>query len=111
MQRTNAGTYTVTVTNASTNMTVAIQLHVLVPQLLSSSLLLTNGRVFISFGDYNGGSLSAQDIPTFVLQASSNLLNWVTLPDAIVPTGNGQLGFIDNLQTVPPPVFFRVLEQ
>jgi hypothetical protein len=111
VRRSDAGTYTVTVSIASDSFIFATELYVLVPQLVNPPLLQPDGTVFVSFGDYDGGILGAQDSGSFVVQASPDLVNWVTLPDAIVPAGNGQLGFFDDLTTIPPPVFFRVLEQ
>lgn len=111
--RAQNGTYSVTVTNytASGNSTISSNavLKVLVAQLLGLPKLLSAGSFQLTTTDANGGLLALADLANFEAQASTNLLNWVTLPNALSLT-NGALLLQDAGPTNYPARYYRILE-
>ena len=111
--RAQDGNYSVTVTNYSLPSNSIISsnavLKVLVPQLLGSPMLLPDGTFRLTSTDADGGLLQPSDLANFEAQASSNLLNWVTLPDALSLT-NGMLLLEDVTPSNYPVRFYRLLE-
>ncbi len=91
--------------------TNAFQLHVLVPQLLSSSFVQTNQTLSISFGDPGGGILTTQDIASFVIQTSTNLVDWASANPSISTNAGGGLSFQVPVPTNDGAGFYRVLSQ
>jgi alpha-tubulin suppressor-like RCC1 family protein len=108
--RAQNGTYFVTVTNSggSTVSSNAV-LKVLVPQLLASPKLLPDGSFQLTSTDANGGLLQPSDLANFEAQASTNLLDWETLTNALSLT-NGMLRLQDPASTNDPMRFYRILE-
>jgi alpha-tubulin suppressor-like RCC1 family protein len=107
--RTNNGSYYVAVSNGGgTTISSNAILKVLVPQRFSAATILNNHAIFFS-GDSDGGLLTANDLAGFTAQASSNLVNWVTLPNALSIT-NGFLMLQDSAQTNYPSRFYRIVE-
>ncbi len=108
--RAQNGIYTVTATNpgGSTVSSNAV-LRVLVPQLLGTPVLLPDGSFRLTSTDANGGLLSPSDLANIEVQASTNLLDWVTLPNALSLT-NGTLLLQDSGQTNYATRFYRLLE-
>jgi hypothetical protein len=109
--RAQDGTYFVTVTNAggaavSSNAVV----YVNVPQVLGTPALLPNGSLQFTSCDVGGGTLPPSDLPNFTAQASTDLLNWVALPNALSLT-NGMLLLQDNTWTNYATRYYRILEQ
>jgi hypothetical protein len=84
-------------------------LNVLVPQQFGPPAILPNGAVLFTSGDVNGGSIPDSDLAAFEAQASTNLVDWATLPNALSVT-NGQLLLQDPVQTNYPARYYRVLE-
>ena len=108
--RSQNGTYCVTVTNAGGSVTSSnAVLKVLVPQILASPTLLPNGTLQLASTDANGGLLQPADLANFEAQASTDLVNWVTLTNALSLT-NGTLQLQDNSGTNWPARFYRILE-
>ncbi len=107
--RTNSGTYRVVVTNAlgSATSSNAILL-VRVPQRLGTPVRLGDGTFTFLSSDGDGGTISAGDLSRFEAQASTNLINWTTLPGALTLT-NGSLRFND-LSSNAPMRFYRIIE-
>jgi hypothetical protein len=108
--RTNNGIYSVLISNPggttpSSNATV----KVLVAQKFAPGALLTNGSLIFLSGDSDGGLLTTNDLSGFTAQASSNLVNWVTLPNALSLT-NGFLMLQDPAQSNYPARFYRIIE-
>jgi hypothetical protein len=85
-------------------------LRVLVPQKFAAPVVLTNKSVVFISHDADGGLLSPADLPAFTALASTNLVNWATLPGALSVT-NGQLLLRDVNQSNYPARFYRILEQ
>ena len=108
--RAQAGTYSVTITNAggfvsSSNAIV----HVNVPQLLGAPKLLPDGSLQLSSTDANGGLLTLANLANFEAQASTNLVDWTTLPDALSLT-NGLLQLQDAARTNFNTRYYRIVE-
>ena len=108
--RAQDGTYSVIVTNSggmatSSNATVLVK----VPQLLGSPVLLPDGSLQFNSTDANGGLLSSADLANFEAQASTNLVDWVTLPSALSLT-NGMLQLQDAGQSNYNARYYRILE-
>ena len=111
--RAQNGTYSVTISNiilsGSSTVSSNAVLKVLVPQLLGSPKLLPNGSFQLTSTDANGGLLSPSDLANFEAQASTNLVNWVTLPNALSLT-NGLLQFQDSGQSNFTARYYRLIE-
>jgi alpha-tubulin suppressor-like RCC1 family protein len=108
--RAQNGTYSVIVTNAGGSVSSSVvSLSVLVPQLLGTPHLMPNGSFQLTSTDANGGLLSPADLANFQAQTSTNLVNWVTLPNALSLT-NGMLLLLDPPQTNSPARYYRILE-
>ena len=108
--RAQDGNYFVTVTNSSgSTVSSNAVLKVLVPQLLGSPMLLPDGTLTFTSTDANGGLLLLSDLANFQAQASTDLVNWVTLTNAFSLT-NGMLQLQDNGGTNWPARFYRIVE-
>jgi hypothetical protein len=106
----NNGIYSVLVSNpGGTTLSSNATVKVLVAQKFAPGALLTNGSVIFLSGDSDGGLLTTDDLPGFTAQASSNLVNWVTLPNALSLT-NGFLMLQDPAQSNYPARFYRINE-
>ena len=111
INRAAAGTYSVVVSNVTGTVTNDIQLHILVPQLLSTFFVQTNQIMSVSFGDADGGLLTAQDIPSFVIQTSTNLVDWTSIDLPISTNASGGLSFQLPSFSDPGCGFYRILSQ
>ena len=108
--RSARGVYSVLVANSGGGaLSSNAVLSVLVPQQFGAGAIGANGRVLFTSGDVDGGVLTATDLAAFEAQASTNLTDWVTLPNALSVT-NGLLLLQDPTQTNYPARFYRVLE-
>jgi hypothetical protein len=108
--RAQDGVYCVIVSGAGGSVTSSVvNLKVLVPQLLTSPTLLPNGTLQLTSTDANGGTLSPSDLPNFEAQASADLVNWVTLPNAL-SLANGRLQLSDPARTNYTARFYRIIE-
>jgi hypothetical protein len=108
--RRDSGLYGVLVTNLagatpSSNWTLVVR----VPQRLGAAMRPSAGGLALNFGDADGGLLTAGDLAGFEILASTNLLDWTTLSNAVVLT-NGQALMIDTSCTNRPLRFYRVVE-
>jgi hypothetical protein len=111
VSRTNSGLYAVLVTNlAGTNTSSNAVLKVLVPQQLAQPVVLPNGAVVFFSSDVGGGLLPSSALPGFSALVSTDLVNWVVLPNALSIT-NGFLMLQDPDQTNSPARFYRIVEQ
>jgi hypothetical protein len=76
---------------------------------LSEPTLLPGGRLQLLFNDADGGALlTSNDVATFEVLASSNLVNWTVITNALTLT-NGSVLFQDSTTNYPAR-FYRVLE-
>jgi hypothetical protein len=110
VSRAQDGTYSVTVTNigGSTVSSNAV-VKVLVPQLLGTPQVLPNGSFQLTSTDVDGGLLQPSDLANFEAQASTDLVNWVTLPNVLSLT-NGMLLLQDNSQSNLTARYYRIIE-
>lgn len=107
--RANQGSYSVLATNSGgSTLASNATLTVIVPQLLSS-LRCNNGCVELLSRDADGCVMSATLLPKFEAQVSSNLVDWVSLPNALTLT-NGSLLVRDPEPPRWPRRFYRVVE-
>lgn len=109
--RLDSGMYSVSITNAlanaqSSNATV----RVMVPARLAPPTLEPGGGVNLLFNDADGGAmLTTNDLATFTVYASSNMVDWVTVTNALSLT-NGSALFHD-VWTNSPQRYYKVTEQ
>ena len=108
--RAQNGAYSVIVTNAggvavSSNALVIVK----VPQMLGTPVLLPDGSLQFTSTDANGGALTADNLPNFEAQATTDLVNWTTLPNALSLT-NGMLQLNDSTRTNFTTRFYRIIE-
>lgn len=109
--RTGAGTYSVFITNNYANLQSSnAVLRVLVPERLGQPTLLPGSRIQLLFNDADGGAmLTTNDLATFTVYASTNLVNWQTITNALTLT-NGSIIFQDTISNAPQR-YYRVVEQ
>jgi len=111
LTRTNSGSYSVIVSNLASSVASSnAVLKVLVPQSFRAPVLLSAGSILFFSGDSDGGLLTPGDLPNFMAQASTNLLDWTSLLNSLSIT-NGLLLLQDTSQTNYPVRFYRILEQ
>jgi hypothetical protein len=108
--RTNSGVYSVLITNlfgsvTSSNGTLLVR----VPQQLGTPVLLPGGAFQFGSGDADGGLLQPSDLVNFEVQASTNLLDWTVLPNALSLT-NGLLQLQDNGSSNFTTRYYRIVE-
>lgn len=109
--RSNSGIYSVVITNIAGSTTSSnATLRVLVPQLLSKPILQPDGTIMFNSVDADGGMLSPADLANLQVQASSNLVDWVSLSGALTLT-NGALQLQDADSTNFPARYYRIVEQ
>jgi hypothetical protein len=80
-----------------------------VPQILGAPVLLPDGSLQLTSTDANGGTLTPADLANFEAQASTNLVNWVTLPNGLSLT-NGMLQLNDAARTNFTTRYYRIVE-
>jgi hypothetical protein len=111
IRRADAGTYSVVVSAPySQSATNGVQLRVLVAQLLSVTSTPAN-RVSVSFSAADSEPLTGADIPSFVIQTSTNLVDWSPAILPLSTNGNGSLSFSPPVSPVAGRGFYRVLSQ
>jgi hypothetical protein len=108
--RQNQGSYSVWATNSGGGTLASnATLNVIVPQLLSNLHRDANGGVQLLSQDVDGRTMAASLLPKFEAQTSSNLVDWVALPDALSVT-NGSLLIRDPDAYRWSQRFYRVVE-
>jgi hypothetical protein len=108
--RAQNGAYFVTITNTGGSVTSSIvSLKVLAPQLLGTPTLSPDGSLLLSSTDADGGLLTASNLVNFEAQGSTNLVDWLTLTNALSVT-NGMLQLQDDGQTNYPARYYRIIE-
>ena len=107
--RAHAGVYSALVTNAWGNLASSnAVLRVVTPQYLRTPQPNGAGKVRILFGDADGGILTTSDLPHLEVHASTNLLQWTLLTNALSLT-NGAIWFDET--PAAPHRFYRVVEK
>jgi hypothetical protein len=84
-------------------------LKVLVPQRLSAPQFFPDGSFGFSSRAADGGTLQPSDLAGFEVQASTNLVDWVSLPGALTLT-NGVLQLRDPAAASARMRFYRIIE-
>ena len=108
--RTNSGVYFVVVTNlagSATSSNAILDVHV--PQLLGAPAVQPDGSLAFSATDADGGLISSNVFANLQLQASTNLVDWTTLPNAL-NYSNGLIYVQDSDATNSADRFYRILE-
>jgi hypothetical protein len=108
--RHDSGHYAVVLSNPvgrtlSSNAIVLVR----VPEKLGAPQQLADGTFMLTAGDADGSPLWTTDLPGFQAQVSTNLVDWVALPDSLTLT-NGLLLLRDSYSTNYPARFYRILE-
>lgn len=108
--RANQGRYSVWATNSGgSTLASNATLNVIVPQQLSNLRRQTDGSVELLSRDVDGCVMAASLLPKFEAQVSSNLVDWVRLPNGLTCT-NGALLLRDPEAGRWPQRFYRVVE-
>jgi hypothetical protein len=85
-------------------------LHTGVSQRLDTPVLLEDNTVVLFWRDVDEGSLSAEALAGFKVQASTNLVDWVTLSQPLTLT-NGSVWLQETNGAVHPMRFYRLVEE
>lgn len=110
VRRSNSGVYSVTVTNVAGSVTSSnAVLTVHVPQYLSAPIVQFDGTLRFTSSDVDGGALSQSNLANLHVESSTNLVDWVTLPNALTLT-NGVLQIQYPAATIAPDRFYRIVE-
>jgi photosystem II stability/assembly factor-like uncharacterized protein len=109
--RTDAGTYSVFITNGFSSLQSSnAVLRILMPERFGPPALLPGDTIQLLFNDADGGALlTSNDLATFTVFASTNLTSWFSITNTLAVT-NGSIIFQDSF-TNAPQRFYRVLEQ
>jgi hypothetical protein len=78
---------------------------------LSASFEQTNQVLSVSFGDADGGLLTAQDISSFVIETSTNLIDWTPASLPVSTNAAGGLSFQAPISSGSGGGFYRILSQ
>lgn len=109
--RIDSATYSVSVTNAlETIQSSNAIVRVLIPPRLAQPTLSTDGGLSLLFADADGGTMiSSNDLATFNVFASSNMVDWVTVTNALTLTNGSVL--LQDVWTNTPQRYYKVTEQ
>jgi photosystem II stability/assembly factor-like uncharacterized protein len=109
--RGDGGTYSVFVTNGFSNLQSSnAVVRIILAERFGQPTLLPGNQIQLLFNDADGGAmLTTNDIATFEVFGSTNLLNWFAITNSLTLT-NGSIIFQDAI-TNAPQRFYKVLEQ
>jgi hypothetical protein len=109
--RRDSGMYALRVSNAGGSVLSSnAQVKVVVRQFLENIRVLADGAIELQSGDVDGGLLREEDLGSFEVETSSNLVDWVAAP--YVPSlVNGKLVLRDTNSPGLPGRFYRIAEQ
>lgn len=109
--RADDGVYSVFVSNAYSGIQSSnAVLTVFLAQRFGQPQVLPGNQIQLLFADADGGAMfTSNDLATFTVLASTNLVNWVAVTNALSLT-NGSAVLVDTM-TNAPRKFYRVLEQ
>jgi hypothetical protein len=80
-----------------------------IPTLLTAPIAQSDGSFMLTAKTTNGQPFLLTNAALFILQASSDLLNWTPLTN-ISPLANGAIDFFDSGATSSPARFYRLLK-
>jgi uncharacterized repeat protein (TIGR03803 family) len=109
--RSNAGPYSLVVSNyygtaASSNASLVVQ----VPQLLSSAGVQPDGSFRLTSAYQDAFPLTSNDLSRFTAQSSTDLVQWVSLTNAVA-LSNGAFIVTDTNTAGVPVRFYRIIQQ
>ncbi|HVM47833.1 MAG TPA: LamG-like jellyroll fold domain-containing protein [Candidatus Acidoferrum sp.] len=109
--RPQSGAYAALVSNpvgqvCSSNAVLVVR----VPESLGCPIVLPDGTLALLAGPVDGFGLAPGDLPRFQAQASTNLVDWITLPNSLTLT-NGLLRLWDPASTNCPSRYYRIIGQ
>jgi hypothetical protein len=107
--RADAGLYSIWVSNCVGSASSSAALTVQVPQRLSNPRFVPPGAFQLISGYADGWPVSPSELSSFEAQASSNLVDWVTLPNSLVLSG-GSLILQDTSSPNQPSRFYRIVQ-
>jgi hypothetical protein len=111
VRRTNEGIYSVLVTNSAGVISSSnAVLRVLMAQRFQTSSRSADGSISFISSDYDGGLIPESDLTGFEASASTNLVNWEPLTNALSIT-NGMLLLLDPSQSNYLSRFYRIIER
>jgi alpha-tubulin suppressor-like RCC1 family protein len=109
--RRDSGIYAVAVSNSGgTTLSSNAQLVVRVAQWLEPVASPPQSGFTLVSRDADGAPLGPEDLASFQAQTSTNLLDWIILPNSLTLT-NGSLLLIDPEAANYPQRFYRIIEQ
>ena len=114
VDRMTAATYSVQVTNSvGSALSDKATLRVLVPQVLTSSVLSGEGRFQIRFGDIDGARMNLQTATNLLIQTSTDFVNWIDLTPEVagISVVDGRLQFEEHDVANRPRRFYRIIER
>ena len=110
VSRADSGSYRSVVTGAvGETMSTPATLLVRSPQRLCAGQVLSDGSFTATSSDAGENSISAADLPRFEVQSSTDLVNWISLSDALSLT-NGVLLLRDPTAAGRANCFYRIFE-
>jgi hypothetical protein len=107
--RADAGVYSVWVSNSVGSASSSAALTVQVPQRLSNPRFVPPGAFQLISSYADGWPVAPTELAGFEAQASSNLVNWVTLPNSLAVSG-GSLILQDTSSAKQPSRFYRIVQ-
>jgi hypothetical protein len=109
--RIDSAVYSVAITNAmATIQSGNAVIRVLIPPRLAPPSVSSDGNISLLFSDADGGAiLSSNDLATFTVSASSNMVDWITITNALTLT-NGE-ALLQDVWTNSPQRYYKVTEQ
>ena len=109
--RVDSGMYSVAISNAmATVQSSNAVIRVLIPPRLTPPSVQNNGTLGLLFSDADGGAiLTTNDLATFTVSASSNMVDWIQLTNALTIT-NGE-ALLQDVWTNSPQRYYKVTEQ
>lgn len=111
LTRAHSGYYSAQVTNPfGTALSGEANVRVIVPQKISGLVRHPDGSATATSTDADGGLMAEADLPFFSVWASSNLINWVALPNALT-LSNGVFWISDPTASNHPQRFYQISER
>jgi Immunoglobulin I-set domain len=111
INRSDAALYSIITSNAAAMATNTFLLHVQVPERMNASLSPDGQTLQVSFSDADGGLPTEQDISSFVIETSPDLMNWTVTSLPITTNAGGGLSFEVPAITSSGNAYYRIISQ